>query len=79
MYETMKPKEAAKIFDTLELDVLLKVARAMNPRKMSPILAAMSPRPAAGADHGALPRRRAPADAADVGENLSALPQIVGQ
>ena len=46
MYENMKPKEAAKIFDTLELNVLLKVARAMNPRKMSPVLAAMSAAPA---------------------------------
>lgn len=77
MYETMKPKEAAKIFDTLELNVLLKVARAMNPRKMSPILAAMSPRPAealttAFASAGSIA-------GAPVSENLAALPQIVGQ
>jgi flagellar motility protein MotE (MotC chaperone) len=46
MYEQMKPKDAAKIFDTLDLGVLVKIARAMNPRNMSPILAAMSSAPA---------------------------------
>ncbi|HEY9011528.1 MAG TPA: hypothetical protein VIN06_10950, partial [Devosia sp.] len=43
MYETMKPKEAASIFDELDLNTLLRVARAMNPRKMSPIMAKMNP------------------------------------
>ncbi len=43
MYETMKPKEAARVFDKLELSVLVPVVNAMNPRKMAEILAAMSP------------------------------------
>lgn len=43
MYENMKPKDAARIFDRLELDVLLKVVRQMKPRKMADILAKMSP------------------------------------
>lgn len=43
MYETMKPKDAAKVFDRLGLDVLLPVVQQMNPRKMSDVLAAMSP------------------------------------
>ncbi len=43
MYETMKPKEAARVFDKLELAVLVPVVNAMNPRKMAEILAAMSP------------------------------------
>ncbi|MFN4168305.1 MAG: MotE family protein [Pannonibacter phragmitetus] len=43
MYENMKPKDAARIFDRLELDVLLKVVRQMKPRKMADILARMSP------------------------------------
>ena len=42
MYENMKPTEAAKIFDTLDMDVLLRVAKAINPRKMAPILAKMN-------------------------------------
>jgi flagellar motility protein MotE (MotC chaperone) len=43
MYESMKPKEAARIFDRLSIDVLLPVVQKMNPRKMSEVLAAMSP------------------------------------
>jgi flagellar motility protein MotE (MotC chaperone) len=43
MYENMKPRDAAKIFDRLEVDVLLQVASQMNPRTMSEILAQMSP------------------------------------
>ena len=79
MYETMKPKEAAKIFDTLSLPVLLKVARAMNPRKMSPILAAMSPKPAEQLTT-AMAAMETPIPVASAsGENLAALPQIVGQ
>lgn len=43
MYETMKPANAAAIFDTLEQDVLIDVIRRMKPAKASPILAAMKP------------------------------------
>ncbi|MGO9050143.1 MAG: flagellar protein FlbB [Xanthobacteraceae bacterium] len=43
MYETMKPRDAAKIFDRLDVNVLLQVASMMNPRAMSEILALMSP------------------------------------
>jgi flagellar motility protein MotE (MotC chaperone) len=43
MYEAMKPKEAARVFEKLDTKVLLQVALAMNPRKMSEVLAAMSP------------------------------------
>jgi flagellar motility protein MotE (MotC chaperone) len=43
MYETMKPKEAAKIFDRLELKILVEVAKEINPRRMSDILAQMTP------------------------------------
>ncbi|MEI6573273.1 MAG: hypothetical protein WCO61_07005 [Alphaproteobacteria bacterium] len=43
MYETMKPKEAAKIFEKLQLADLLPIAQAMNPRKLSEILAQLDP------------------------------------
>lgn len=43
MYETMKPKDAARVFDRLALDILVPVVQQMNPRKMSDVLAAMSP------------------------------------
>ena len=42
IYETMKPKDAARIFDTLETDVLLQVMTSMAERRTAPILAAMS-------------------------------------
>jgi flagellar motility protein MotE (MotC chaperone) len=43
MYENMKAKDAAKIFDRLELRLLLEVASQINPRRMSDILAQMQP------------------------------------
>jgi flagellar motility protein MotE (MotC chaperone) len=42
MYETMKPKDAAKIFDRLDMKVLVEVAGQINPRRMSEIMALMS-------------------------------------
>ncbi|MGX5736711.1 MotE family protein [Bosea thiooxidans] len=43
MYEAMKPKDAARVFDRLGLEVLVPVVQQMNPRKMSEVLAAMAP------------------------------------
>jgi len=43
MYENMKPKDAAKIFDRLEMAVLFDVASHMKPQKMSDVLAQMLP------------------------------------
>ncbi|MFN3658951.1 MAG: MotE family protein [Pseudolabrys sp.] len=43
MYETMKPKDAARIFDRLDLKVLVEVSTQMNSRKMSEVLAQMTP------------------------------------
>lgn len=43
MYETMKPKDAARIFERLDMGVLLDVVKRMQPRKMSAVLAAMDP------------------------------------
>ncbi len=43
IYEGMKPKEAARIFDTLDLDVLTSVLSRMSERRLSPILANMDP------------------------------------
>jgi flagellar motility protein MotE (MotC chaperone) len=41
MYESMKPKDAAKVFDRLEMPVLLDIASKIAPRKMSDILGLM--------------------------------------
>lgn len=42
IYEGMKPKDSARIFDTLDLDVLVQVVSRMSARKLSPVLAAMN-------------------------------------
>jgi flagellar motility protein MotE (MotC chaperone) len=41
MYEGMKPKDAAKVFDHLEMPVLIEIASQIAPRKMSDILGLM--------------------------------------
>jgi flagellar motility protein MotE (MotC chaperone) len=43
MYENMKAKDAAKIFDRLDMRILIDVASKINPRRMSDILAQMAP------------------------------------
>ena len=43
MYEGMKPKDAAKVFDRLEMSVLFDIASQIAPRKMSDILGLMAP------------------------------------
>jgi flagellar motility protein MotE (MotC chaperone) len=43
MYEGMKPKDAARVFDRLEMPVLIEIASQIAPRKMSDILGLMSP------------------------------------
>ena len=78
MYETMKPKDAANIFNALDIEVLLRVAKMMSPRKMAPILAEMDTMRAQEltvrmASAGTDPlEQMAP-------ETLAELPQIVGQ
>ena len=79
MYETMKPKDAATIFNQLDLPVLLGVSRAMNPRKMAPILARMDPMKAKALTDG-LAAAETPAPTTEAAaEDLTNLPQIVGQ
>lgn len=43
MYETMKPKDAARIFERLDMGVLIDVVTRMQPRKMAAVLAEMDP------------------------------------
>lgn len=42
-YSSMKPKDAARIFDGLNDDVLVPVAQAMKSDALAPVLAAMNP------------------------------------
>jgi flagellar motility protein MotE (MotC chaperone) len=43
VYEAMKPKDAARIFEQLEMDVLLDVVERMKEARVAPVLAAMNP------------------------------------
>lgn len=42
VYSAMRAKDAAAIFDLLDLPILMEVANAMNPRKMADILGEMN-------------------------------------
>ena len=44
IYENMKPKDAATIFNALEMDVLLMLISKMKELKTAPILAYMDPK-----------------------------------
>ncbi|WP_033406985.1 MotE family protein [Kiloniella laminariae] len=46
IYESMKPKDAARIFEELDMVVLLEVVERMKERKTAPILASMNPKKA---------------------------------
>ncbi len=43
IYEGMKPKKAAAIFDRLEMDTLLPIAARMRPNRLALVLQAMNP------------------------------------
>lgn len=75
MYEAMKAKDAAKIFDRLDLRILLEVATQMNPRRMSDILAQMTPEAAERLTVAIANRPEAP----DKGRPLPDLPKIEGR
>lgn len=61
IYETMKPKEAARIFEQLDLPVLLDVFQKMKETKTAPILAAMDPLKAKEVTSALVERRVLPA------------------
>jgi flagellar motility protein MotE (MotC chaperone) len=75
MYETMKPKDAAKIFDRLDIKVLVEVSTQINPRRMSEILAQMTPDAAERLTVELANRARNPDKAPDPAE----LPKIDGK
>jgi flagellar motility protein MotE (MotC chaperone) len=43
IYSAMKPKEAAGIFETLDMPILLSLVQKMKEAKVAPIMALMSP------------------------------------
>ena len=61
IYETMKPKEAARIFEELDMPVLLDVIQRMKEQKTAPILASMDPVKAKEVTSALVERRVMPA------------------
>ncbi len=43
IYEAMKPRDAARIFEELEMATLLQVVERMGERKLAPVMAEMNP------------------------------------
>tara|TARA_R110002072_G_scaffold60051_53_gene152750 strand:+ start:157 stop:852 length:696 start_codon:yes stop_codon:yes gene_type:complete len=60
IYETMKPKNAARIFERLEMDILLDVVERMREAKTSLIFAAMDPAKAKAVTSRLAERRELP-------------------
>ena len=60
IYETMKPKEAARIFEELDMPVLLGVIERMKETKTAPILASMDPLKAKEVTSALIERRGLP-------------------
>ncbi len=83
MYANMKSSDAANVFNSLSMDILLRLATKMSPRKMSPILADMSVERAQQLTIQIATAQMAP-QTLEIGGDLppagdSDLPQIVGQ
>jgi len=75
MYENMMASDAAKIFDRLEMSVLIQVASQINPRRMSDIMAQMMPEAAERLTVELANR----ANGSDRGQPGSELPKIEGR
>ena len=78
MYEAMRAGDAATIFNDLDIDVLVRVGRAMNPRKLGPIMAEMATAKAQQLTV-MLAQTNMPQESAPPSEDYADLPQIVGQ
>jgi flagellar motility protein MotE (MotC chaperone) len=77
IYETMKPNEAARIFEQLDLPTLTGLAERMSTRKLAPVIAQMNPVRAKQLTTE-LSKRRKPSDGAEttVGQAGAAQPAV---
>jgi flagellar motility protein MotE (MotC chaperone) len=75
MYENMKPKDAGRIFDRLDMSVLIEVASRIKPQKMADILAQMS---AEGAEKLTVELARR-SGAVGMSTSMTSLPKIEGR
>ncbi len=60
IYQSMKPKQAAVVFEQLDIDVQIAVARRMRERSTAQIMAAMTPAGAARISMALAGKRQAP-------------------
>ncbi|MCB1481210.1 MAG: flagellar protein FlbB [Rhodobiaceae bacterium] len=74
MYQAMKPKDAAAVFDRLDTQVLVEVASGMDPRTMAEIVSKMTPE---GAERLTIALMNRAAEKEE-GLKVQDLPQIVG-
>ncbi|HWJ87536.1 MAG TPA: hypothetical protein VNS12_05665 [Pelagibacterium sp.] len=78
MYESMRPGDAATIFNDLDRSVLVRVGQAMSPRKLGPIMAKMVP--AKAQELTVMLAETGPTGPSQVAaQDFSNLPQIIGQ
>jgi flagellar motility protein MotE (MotC chaperone) len=69
-YERMKPREAARIFEALDDDILIPIAAGMRTQSLAGVLAEMAPARASALTVALADRGAAPAAAAPSGEAL---------
>lgn len=62
IYETMKPKDAANVFEKLDMNILLDVVERMKESKIAPIIAAMDPQKAKAVTEDLAGRRKIAAE-----------------
>lgn len=60
IYESMKPKDAAKIFEELDMDILLDVVERMKEKKVADVLANVTPQKAKEITFELAARRKLP-------------------
>jgi len=65
IYESMKPKDAARIFERLEMDILLEVVERMREQKTAAVIAEMDPAKAEALTTTLAKRRVLPAAVAE--------------
>jgi flagellar motility protein MotE (MotC chaperone) len=76
MYEGMKPKDAARVFDRLEMGVLIEIATQIAPRKMSDIMGLMQPE---AAERLTVEMARRAGGGGDQSASATDLPKIEGR
>ena len=76
MYEVMKPRDAARVFEKMDAQRLLPLARQINPKKLAEVMAAMSPEAAEKLTGLMLPRAAPPSARPPAAPQIDELPRL---